>query len=514
MKKIEGSNRFIAVNSKEGLMPDVSWRRPIDRRRFLTLLGGGTLAISVPNLNLRAEGSITSPGPISGPDGGTLLDREEPFFAEFAKWFTIADEHKYLVASQKGSMPIPVMKQFKEGLDEIARNPFPVYLEPPEITRAKIAKGYGARVDEIAIARNTTDAISQILSGIDWHRGDEILCSTSEYPNCVATVRRVAGRFGVTISQFGVPSRPDTEAEEIVDSARRRIRPGKTKAMFFSCPTQPSGIALPARRLARLAQQNGVITIVDGAHYGGMFDPRLDEIGIDFWGISGHKWQCGPGGTGILYVRNALLPSNSTPLPCFNLVRSGDLDAPTDGSRPAGFDIGAALSVYGFPESADWRALGESCAMWDRIGRERIQNYILALADYARQKLMAAFGEQSILQPCRDPELKSGLIAFNPFPKPEHRRNFKFSEEFQSRMFKECGYHIGCGGLGRRGLTREPDPDAAAFFDGCIPNRDPVTNKPDPGDIPFRFGTPAWCDRDDYDRFVDDCREMVKKMTV
>jgi aspartate/methionine/tyrosine aminotransferase len=244
-------------------MPDVSWRRPIDRRRFLTLLGGSTLAISVPNLNLRAEGSITSPGPISGPGRGTLLDREEPFFAEFAKWFTIADEHKYLVASQKGSMPIPVMKQFKEGLDEIARNPFPVYLEPPEITRAKIAKGYGARVDEIAIARNTTDAISQILSGIDWHQGDEILCSTSEYPNCVATVRRVAGRFGVTISQFGVPSRPDTEAEEIVDSARRRIRPGKTKAMFFSCPTQPSGIALPARRLAQLAQRNGVITIVD-----------------------------------------------------------------------------------------------------------------------------------------------------------------------------------------------------------------------------------------------------------
>jgi hypothetical protein len=161
-------------------MPDVSWRRPIDRRRFLTLLGGSTLAISVPNLNLWAEGSITSPGPISGPGRGTLLDREEPFFAEFAKWFTIADEHKYLVASQKGSMPIPVMKQFKEGLDEIARNPFPVYLEPPEITRAKIAKGYGARVDEIAIARNTTDAISQILSGIDWHQGDEILCSIQE----------------------------------------------------------------------------------------------------------------------------------------------------------------------------------------------------------------------------------------------------------------------------------------------------------------------------------------------
>jgi selenocysteine lyase/cysteine desulfurase len=473
-------------------------QQPIDRRHFLALLGAGTVAAAAPRLNF-------------GP-AGSLLDREEPFFAEFAREFTISHEHKYLVASQKGSMPIPVMRRYKEGLDQIARDPFPVYLEPSAITRATIAKGYGARVDEIAIARNTTDAISQILNGIHWQPGDEILCSTMEYPNCVATVRRVATRFGVVIRQFGVPLRPDVEAEEIVDSARRALSPGKTKAMFFSCPTQPTGIALPARRLARLAQENGVITVVDGAHYGGMFDPRLDEVGVDFWGISGHKWQCGPGGTGILYARNALSSANSTPLPRFHLVRSGDLDAPTDGSRPDGFDIGAALSVYGFPESADWRALGDVCAMWDRIGRQRIQNYILALADYAREKLIAAFGQCCILQPCRDAELKSGIIAFNPFPKPEQRRDLKFAEKFQSRMLKECGYHVGCGGLGRKGLTRLPDPDAEVFFDGCVPNRDPINNRPAPGDIPFRFGTPAWCNRRDYDRFVSNCQDMVRKM--
>lgn len=320
----------------------------------------------------------------------------------------------------------------------------------------------------------------------------------------------MAGRFGLIIRQFGVPSHPGTKAEEIVDSVRRTIRPGKTRAIFFSCPTQPNGITIPVRPIARLAQANGVITVVDGAHYGGMFDPRLDETGIDFWAISGHKWQCGPGGTGILYVRNALLPENSTPLPRFHLIRSGALDAPTDGSRPMDFDIGAALSLYCYPESADWRALGESCAIWDQVGRIRIRNYILALADYAREKIIAAFGEQSILQPRRDPELKSGFIAFNPFPEKADRRNMKLAQEFQTRIFNECGYHIGCGGLGRTGLTREPDPDAAAFFEGCIPNRDPITNQPEPGDIPFRFGTPAWCNRADYDRFVDDCRKMVK----
>ncbi len=487
----------------------VSVPHALNRRQFLEVLGAGAVATLVGVPDLMADGTNAPPASVAAAKG--VIDQEEAFFAEFAKSFIISHEHKYLVASQKGSMPIHVLRHFKEGLDQVAKDPFPVYLEPSEKTREKIAKGYGARRDEIAISRNTTDAITQILHGIDWHPGDELLCSTLEYPNCVATVRRVAGRFGLTIRQFGVPLKPDTAAEEIVDSARRQITPGKTKAMFFSCPTQPNGLALPARRLAKLAQEHGVITVVDGAHYGGMFDPRLDEMGIDFWGIAGHKWQCGPGGTGILYVRNAALPANPAPLPRFHLVRSGHLDAPTDGSRSDGFDIGAALSLYGFPESADWRALGEACEMWDRIGRERIQNYILGLADYARGKIIEAFGEEAMLQPCRDPELKSGIVAFNPFPEPKMRRDAAFCTAFQERILRECGYHVGCGGLGLKGLTRPPDPDAAAFFDNCLPNRDAVSNKPDPGDIPFRIGTPAWCRRADFDRFVSDCKDLVKK---
>ena len=441
------------------------------------------------------------------------LDAEEPFFARFARAFKISHEHRYLVASQKGSMPIPILRHFKEGLDQIARDPFPVYLEPSEVTRAKIAAGYGARVDEIAIARNTTDAISQILNGLPWEQGDEILCSTLEYPNCVATVLRIASRHGLMVRQFGVPLRPGSAAEEVVESARRQIRPGRTKVMFFSCPAQPNGQRLPAQRLAKLAQEHGIVTVVDGAHYGGMFVPRLDEAGVDFWGISGHKWQCGPGGTGILYVRNARSAANPLPLPRFHLVRSGALDAPRDGSRPEGFDIGAALSLYGFPESADWRALGEACELWDAIGRERIQNYILALADYARGRITEQFGEGAMLQPVRDRELLSGIIAFNPFPLPGQRRDAKLCAEFQDRMLRGHGYHVGCGGLGDRGLTRPPDPEAAAFFDSCIPNRDPQTHAPAPADIPFRFGAPAWCRRSDFDELLSTCQKLVRLMT-
>jgi selenocysteine lyase/cysteine desulfurase len=482
------------------------------RRSFVSTLSTGVAAtiLMMPTLSAALAKEETWTAPVRPPDG--TLGTEEAFFTEFAKTFTINPLKRYFTPAQKGSMPIPIMKRYKEGLDEIARDPFPVYLEPSAETRKKIARCYGANTDEIAISRNTTDAVSMILSGIDWKAGDELLTSTMEYPNCVATILRVATRFGVTIRQFGVPMHQSATAEEVIEAARRQIRPGKTKAIFFSAITQSNGQVIPPRRMALLAQQYGLITIVDGAHYGGMFDPKLNEIGIDFWGISGHKWQCGPGGTGILYVRNTQHAANPGLLPRFHLIRSGQLDAPLDGSRPAGFDIGNALSIYGFPESADWRALGEVCELWDVIGRQRIQNYILALSDYLRQRLVARFGDDCLLQPTQDPELKSGIVAFTPFAGKIKRRDFKLSEAFEERIVKVHHFHTGMGGLDSRGLTRPPSPDAAAFFSGCIPNRNALTNAPEPSDIPFRTSTGIWLTRRDIDVFVDACEETVKKL--
>lgn len=482
------------------------------RREVLKAIGAGAMSTLFLPGKVRAYAQASQRKFILPdiPIDGSFVT-EERFFSRFSRQILISPRGRYVAASQKGSMPLPVLQQFKAGLNQIAKDPFPVYLEPSADTRGKIAQGYGARVDEIAIARNTTDAISMIMHGIDWQPGDEILSSCLEYPNCVATILRVAARFGLTINQFGIPLQPEATAQDVVESVRRRITPGKTKVLFFSAITQPNGQALPLSALAGEAQENGVITVVDGAHYGGMFDPRLDETGIDFCGMAGHKWQCGPGGTGILYARNALLPANANPLPRFHLVRSGNLDGPLDGSRPENFDIGAALSVYGFPESADWRALGQACALWDTVGRERIQKYILALANYARGLITQCFGRNSFLQPIDDPELKSGIIAFNPFFEPEQRRSLAMASQFQSRMFSDHTYHVGMGGLGPHGLTRLPDPDADLFYEGCIPNRDPTTNAPTPTDIPIRFATGFWLTRRDIDLFVKTCVQVAEE---
>jgi len=150
--------------------------------------------------------------------------------------------------------------------------------------------------------------------------------------------------------------------------------------------------------------------------------------------------------------------------------------------------------------------------LWDAIGRQRIQDYILALSDYLRQSLVARFGHSCMLQPTKDQELKSGIVAFTPFLEPGQRRDFRLSNGFVEHMFKEHHYHVGMGGLDRRGLTRPPAKEATAFFDGCIPNRHPVTNRPEPTDIPFRVSAGIWLTRGDIDVFVDACEDAARKV--
>ena len=60
---------------------------------------------------------------------------------------------------------------------------------------------------------------------------------------------------------------------------------------------------MPVKELCQLARDNGIITVVDGAHAIGMLDYNLHELGCDFYACSPHKWLCAPPGTGVLYMR-------------------------------------------------------------------------------------------------------------------------------------------------------------------------------------------------------------------
>ena len=113
-----------------------------------------------------------------------------------------------------------------------------------------------------------------------------------------------------------------------------------------------------------------------------------------------------------------------------------------------------------------------------------------------------------------DPALRSAIVCFNPFPGVEQRANPDLNMKFRERLLREYGFRISGGGVGPDGFTRAPDPEAAKFPAGLIPNRDPDTLAPQPFGYALRANACVWNSVDEMDRFVAAARDLVRKMTA
>lgn len=308
--------------------------------------------------------------------------------------------------------------------------------------RAAIGRSFGVDEDEMVICHNATEGVARIIHGLDLHDGDEVVTTTHECYSVLSNFNLVRNRHGLTIRTITLPTGYHVRAGDILELFERAITP-RTKVLAFAAITLFTGTRLPLRRLCELAQGHGLITIVDGALLPGMLNCNLRATGVDFLSGSGSKFQCGPLGTGLIYLRNKIFPEyNPLPLPTFWPVISTWY--PMIGSTPprtrtgvASYNIGDYVQSAGSASIARGAALAKACELWDLIGRDRIERRIMNLAEYARQRLVEAFGESALFSPGSDPALRSPLIAFNPFRDAADAWNIKKYMAFVDRLESE-----------------------------------------------------------------------------
>lgn len=170
-----------------------------------------------------------------------------------------------------------------------------------EPLRAKLAALGGVSPDEIAINRNTTEAVNTVIFGLNLKAGDEVVLTKYDYPNMINAWRQRERRDGIVLKwlDFDIPMESD---DEIVEKFRSAITP-RTKVFHITHMINWTGHIMPAKRLCDLARANGVQSVVDGAHTFGHLDFKISDLGCDYFGTSLHKWLCAPFGTGMLYIR-------------------------------------------------------------------------------------------------------------------------------------------------------------------------------------------------------------------
>ncbi|MBV6522581.1 MAG: Isopenicillin N epimerase [Gemmatimonadaceae bacterium] len=175
-----------------------------------------------------------------------------------------------------------------------------------ETIRRRLAAGFGCDPEEVAITRNTTEALEIVQFGMQLQRGDEILTTTQDYPSMITTWRQRVRRDGVTLRMIPFPVPPDGQ-DDLFHRIESAIGP-RTKVIHISHITYTTGQIFPVKRICQMARQRDIEVVVDGGHSFAQFPFTRDDLDCDYFGTSLHKWLSAPVGTGFLYVRRLKIP--------------------------------------------------------------------------------------------------------------------------------------------------------------------------------------------------------------
>ncbi len=266
--------------------------------------------------------------------------------------------------------PAEVVKAVAYGYGLISENPILAKHELRETIRDRVnprlAKLLAADPTEIVLTRNATEALYLAALGLALEPGDEVLLTSQEHPAGRQPWEYRKHLQDIRVKEVFIPS-PFEHEDQVVE----RIFSGishRTRALAF-CHVTRGGHLYPVKRLAAMARERGITSVVDGAQAIGMLPVDLHDLGCDVYAASLHKWMLGPMGTGMFYVRkdarkrirSLFSPDSNTEQPNYALGGTADL--------PVRAALNAALSFV------------------DGIGIRAIERRNRYLSDYLKVRL-------------------------------------------------------------------------------------------------------------------------------
>jgi len=292
--------------------------------------------------------------------------------------------------------------------------------ERAEEVRAAFARLVGARTDEIAFVKNTSEGLSLVAAGLDWQQGDNVIAVDGEYPSNIYPWFALR-RYGVE-TRLVKPVRGRVRADDV-----RALIDGRTRLVSVSFVDWSSGGRTDLGAIGTLCHERGLLFCVDGIQGVGAVPLEVEREGIDCVAVGGHKWLLAPEGCGCLYVSRRVVDRLHSVLHGWKSVRDADTYLPYHfDPRPdaAKFEPGSPsiLSVY---------ALGAAIDLIHEVGPQAIAARLLALHDRLAEGLRRRGAE--IVSPW-GPGERSGIVVFRLGPDPEALRGALVERGFIVRV--------------------------------------------------------------------------------
>src|SRR5689334_23735550 len=194
--------------------------------------------------------------------------------------------------------PLETIRAIETHLKDVHENGstnFRDWLAVKEQARKLLADLLGARPEQVAFMRNTSDALSTVANGLNWSRGDNIVTFSREFPSNIYPWLRVRDAFGVEV-------RMCDERDARIDFADLvALIDNNTRIVAISHVQYGSGFRMDLERLGRVARQHDALFVVDTIQALGVVPTDVEAEFIDVAAGASHKWLLAPEGVGYLY---------------------------------------------------------------------------------------------------------------------------------------------------------------------------------------------------------------------
>jgi len=224
---------------------------------------------------------------------------------------------------------------------------------------------------EIALVKNTSEALSFVAYGLNWDKGDNIVTSDEEFPSNMIPWESLANQ-GVIVKKTHLKG-----FEDPTDALIHQID-NNTRLLTISSTQYASGLRIDLERLGEACRQHKVLFCIDAIQSVGAFEFDVQLYQADFVMADGHKWMLGPEGLGFFYCKQSSINKLKLSQFCWHMVEDmGNYDATTweETNTARRFECGS-------PNMLSIHALSASIGMLLDIGMDNIAKSVIERGQY------------------------------------------------------------------------------------------------------------------------------------
>ncbi len=274
-----------------------------------------------------------------------------------------------------------------------------LFTEKERLLREQIRRLINApSTEDIALVKNTSEAISIVASGLTWKPGDNVVTSKEEFPS-----NRIPWdaqkKYGVSLREVNI--RCASPEQALMDACDDDTRVLAISSVQFS-----SGVRVSLELLGAFCGANNILFCIDAIQSIGAHSIDVQSIQADFIMADAHKWMLGPEGIALLYVNEAIRDTLTLYQYGWHMTTApDDYDSKewSPSKSATRFEPGSSnmLGVY---------ALSASLSLIEEAGMVNIEAELNDNITYLFDKLAQIDGV-TLITPS-NPEQRAGIVSF------------------------------------------------------------------------------------------------------